>query len=171
MHRGANNALLVSVSGNEIISAEADGRVIASLCRRVDFAERSSHLPSHTLFDTAGNLLIRKHRESHFFVVPADDLRTKSSDWRTSDDGPWPYLPVISGQTVACFSGDHNDGEKVNLRVVRWRGDLKSSETVWSAGPAEQAVQLELVKGFLDYIDDVKSGTFPGPEHIVNASE
>jgi 3-methyl-2-oxobutanoate hydroxymethyltransferase len=35
----------------------------------------------------------------------------------------------------------------------------------------EQAIQIERVKGFRDYIDDVKSGTFPGPQHIVNASE
>jgi len=35
----------------------------------------------------------------------------------------------------------------------------------------EQEIQAERVKGFRDYIDDVKSGTFPGPEHIVNASE
>lgn len=35
----------------------------------------------------------------------------------------------------------------------------------------EQAIQVERVKGFRDYIEDVKKGTFPGPEHIVNASE
>ncbi|MCA9058411.1 MAG: 3-methyl-2-oxobutanoate hydroxymethyltransferase, partial [Planctomycetaceae bacterium] len=33
----------------------------------------------------------------------------------------------------------------------------------------EQAIQAERVNGFRDYIDDVKSGTFPGHEHIVNA--
>lgn len=33
----------------------------------------------------------------------------------------------------------------------------------------EQAIQLERVGGFRDYIDDVKSGGFPGPEHVVNA--
>lgn len=35
----------------------------------------------------------------------------------------------------------------------------------------EQAMQVERVEGFRDYIDDVKSGTFPGPKHIVNAPE
>ncbi|MFO0944187.1 MAG: 3-methyl-2-oxobutanoate hydroxymethyltransferase [Pirellulales bacterium] len=33
----------------------------------------------------------------------------------------------------------------------------------------EQAVQEERVGGFRDYIADVKSGRFPGPEHIVKA--
>ncbi|MEL6110258.1 MAG: 3-methyl-2-oxobutanoate hydroxymethyltransferase [Planctomycetota bacterium] len=31
----------------------------------------------------------------------------------------------------------------------------------------EQAMQAERVAGFRDYIDDVKNGSFPGPEHIV----
>ncbi len=35
----------------------------------------------------------------------------------------------------------------------------------------EQAMQVERVEGFRDYINDVKSGRFPGPEHIVNAPE
>lgn len=35
----------------------------------------------------------------------------------------------------------------------------------------EQAMQVERVEGFRDYIDDVKSGRFPGPKHIVNAPE
>jgi 3-methyl-2-oxobutanoate hydroxymethyltransferase len=35
----------------------------------------------------------------------------------------------------------------------------------------EQAIQAERVNGFRDYIEDVKSGTFPGPQHIVNAPE
>ncbi len=35
----------------------------------------------------------------------------------------------------------------------------------------EKAIQVERVNGFRDYIDDVKTGTFPGPELIVNASE
>ncbi len=35
----------------------------------------------------------------------------------------------------------------------------------------EQAIQVERVEGFRDYINDVKSGAFPGPEHIVNAPE
>lgn len=35
----------------------------------------------------------------------------------------------------------------------------------------EQAMQVERVEGFRDYIDDVKSGRFPGPEHIVKAPE
>ena len=33
----------------------------------------------------------------------------------------------------------------------------------------EQAIQVERVEGFRDYIKDVKSGAFPGPEHIVKA--
>ena len=33
----------------------------------------------------------------------------------------------------------------------------------------EQAMQVERVEGFRDYINDVKSGTFPGPEHLVKA--
>ncbi|KAA5547311.1 ketopantoate hydroxymethyltransferase [Roseiconus nitratireducens] len=33
----------------------------------------------------------------------------------------------------------------------------------------EQALQAERVGGFRDYIDDVKNGGFPGPEHIVQA--
>jgi 3-methyl-2-oxobutanoate hydroxymethyltransferase len=33
----------------------------------------------------------------------------------------------------------------------------------------EQAMQVERVEGFRDYINDVKSGRFPGPEHIVKA--
>ncbi len=33
----------------------------------------------------------------------------------------------------------------------------------------EQAIQQERVGGFRDYIADVKSGQFPGPEHIVKA--
>lgn len=33
----------------------------------------------------------------------------------------------------------------------------------------EQAIQIERVEGFRDYIKDVKSGAFPGPEHIVKA--
>lgn len=33
----------------------------------------------------------------------------------------------------------------------------------------EQALQIERVEGFRDYIKDVKSGAFPGPEHIVKA--
>lgn len=35
----------------------------------------------------------------------------------------------------------------------------------------EQAIQVERVQGFRDYIADVKGGTFPGPQHIVNAPE
>jgi 3-methyl-2-oxobutanoate hydroxymethyltransferase len=35
----------------------------------------------------------------------------------------------------------------------------------------EQAMQVERVEGFRDYIKDVKSGAFPGPEHIVKAPE
>ncbi|QDV88562.1 3-methyl-2-oxobutanoate hydroxymethyltransferase [Stieleria magnilauensis] len=35
----------------------------------------------------------------------------------------------------------------------------------------EQAMQAERVGGFRDYIDDVKSGQFPGPEHVVKAPE
>ncbi|PAY20552.1 3-methyl-2-oxobutanoate hydroxymethyltransferase [Rhodopirellula sp. SM50] len=35
----------------------------------------------------------------------------------------------------------------------------------------EQAMQVERVEGFRDYIDDVKSGRFPGPGHIVKAPE
>jgi 3-methyl-2-oxobutanoate hydroxymethyltransferase len=35
----------------------------------------------------------------------------------------------------------------------------------------EQAMQVERVEGFRDYIDDVKTGKFPGPEHIVHAPE
>ena len=35
----------------------------------------------------------------------------------------------------------------------------------------EQAMQVERVEGFRDYIDDVKCGRFPGPKHIVNAPE
>lgn len=35
----------------------------------------------------------------------------------------------------------------------------------------EQAMQVERVEGFREYIDDVKSGQFPGPKHIVNAPE
>ncbi len=35
----------------------------------------------------------------------------------------------------------------------------------------EQAMQMERVEGFRDYIDDVKSGRFPSPEHIVNAPD
>lgn len=33
----------------------------------------------------------------------------------------------------------------------------------------EQAMQVERVEGFRDYINDVKSGQFPGAKHIVNA--
>jgi len=35
----------------------------------------------------------------------------------------------------------------------------------------EQAIQEERVGGFRDYIADVKSGRFPGPEHIVKAPD
>ena len=35
----------------------------------------------------------------------------------------------------------------------------------------EQAMQVERVEWFREYIDDVKSGQFPGPKHIVNAPE
>jgi 3-methyl-2-oxobutanoate hydroxymethyltransferase len=35
----------------------------------------------------------------------------------------------------------------------------------------EQAIQLERVEGFRDYIKDVKSGGFPGPEHVIKAPE
>ncbi|QDV43433.1 3-methyl-2-oxobutanoate hydroxymethyltransferase [Stieleria neptunia] len=35
----------------------------------------------------------------------------------------------------------------------------------------EQAMQVERVEGFRDYIEDVKSGRFPGPGHIVKAPE
>jgi 3-methyl-2-oxobutanoate hydroxymethyltransferase len=35
----------------------------------------------------------------------------------------------------------------------------------------EQELQAERVAGFRDYIEDVKSGAFPGPKHIVNAPE
>ncbi len=35
----------------------------------------------------------------------------------------------------------------------------------------EQAVQAERVGGFRDYIADVKSGKFPGPEHIVKTPD
>ena len=35
----------------------------------------------------------------------------------------------------------------------------------------EQAIQAERVGGFRDYIDDVKSGGFPGLEHVVKAPE
>jgi 3-methyl-2-oxobutanoate hydroxymethyltransferase len=33
----------------------------------------------------------------------------------------------------------------------------------------EQAIQAERVGGFRDFISDVKSGAFPGPEHVVKA--
>ena len=35
----------------------------------------------------------------------------------------------------------------------------------------EQAMQVERVEGFRDYIKDVKSSGFPGPEHVVKAPE
>lgn len=35
----------------------------------------------------------------------------------------------------------------------------------------EQAIQAERVAGFRDFIHDVKSGGFPGPEHVVKAPE
>lgn len=35
----------------------------------------------------------------------------------------------------------------------------------------EQAIQVERVEGFRDYIDDVKNGRFPGPEHLVKAPD
>lgn len=35
----------------------------------------------------------------------------------------------------------------------------------------EQAMQVERVEGFRDYINDVQSGKFPGPEHIVKAPD
>lgn len=35
----------------------------------------------------------------------------------------------------------------------------------------EQAMQVERVEGFRDYIQDVKSGGFPGPEHVVKAPQ
>ena len=35
----------------------------------------------------------------------------------------------------------------------------------------EQRIQAERVNGFRDYIEDVKKGAFPGPEHIVNTPE
>lgn len=35
----------------------------------------------------------------------------------------------------------------------------------------EHAIQEERVAGFRDYIEDVKRGAFPGPEHIVKAPE
>lgn len=35
----------------------------------------------------------------------------------------------------------------------------------------EQAIQVERVEGFRDFINDVKSGAFPGPEHVVKAPE
>lgn len=35
----------------------------------------------------------------------------------------------------------------------------------------QQQLQAERVGGFRDYIDDVKNGTFPGPEHIINAPD
>jgi 3-methyl-2-oxobutanoate hydroxymethyltransferase len=35
----------------------------------------------------------------------------------------------------------------------------------------EQAMQVERIEGFRDYINDVKSGGFPGPEHVVKAPE
>lgn len=35
----------------------------------------------------------------------------------------------------------------------------------------EQALQEERIGGFRDYIEDVKNGMFPGPEHIVKAPE
>jgi 3-methyl-2-oxobutanoate hydroxymethyltransferase len=35
----------------------------------------------------------------------------------------------------------------------------------------EQAIQVERVEGFRDYINDVKSGNFPGPEHVVKAPD
>ena len=35
----------------------------------------------------------------------------------------------------------------------------------------EQAMQVERVEGFREYIADVKSGQFPSPKHIVNAPE
>ena len=35
----------------------------------------------------------------------------------------------------------------------------------------EQAIQAERVGGFRDYINDVKQGTFPGPEHVVKAPQ
>ena len=35
----------------------------------------------------------------------------------------------------------------------------------------EQALQEERIGGFRDYIEDVKNGIFPGPEHIVKAPE
>jgi 3-methyl-2-oxobutanoate hydroxymethyltransferase len=35
----------------------------------------------------------------------------------------------------------------------------------------EQALQEERIGGFRDYIEDVKNGRFPGPEHIVKAPD
>jgi len=35
----------------------------------------------------------------------------------------------------------------------------------------EQAMQVERVEGFRDYINDVKSSGFPGPEHVVKAPQ
>ena len=35
----------------------------------------------------------------------------------------------------------------------------------------EQALQVERIEGFRDYISDVQGGRFPGPEHIVKAPD
>jgi 3-methyl-2-oxobutanoate hydroxymethyltransferase len=35
----------------------------------------------------------------------------------------------------------------------------------------EQAMQVERIGGFRDFINDVQSGNFPGPEHIVKTPD
>ena len=35
----------------------------------------------------------------------------------------------------------------------------------------KQAMQAERVAGFKEFIDEVQEGRFPGPEHVINASD
>jgi len=35
----------------------------------------------------------------------------------------------------------------------------------------KQAMQAERLAGFREFVDDVREGRFPGPEHVVNASD
>jgi hypothetical protein len=48
---------------------------------------------------------------------------------------------------------------------------LDTQNSIETSYKMEQAIQVERDNGFRDSIDDVKSGTFRGPQHIVNAPE
>ncbi len=101
---------------------------------------------------------------------PLGRLKSKSFRqicWSRFPDGPVWWFHRLEPEVVVIFSfmfaedilGNHAPPYPRHTKQYRNLFEM------------EQAIQKERVGGFRDFIADVKSGGFPGPEHVVKAPD